>query len=276
MPAVSPVLFAVAVMPKPKNRILYVPPTRSLKRESDDEDESDDEGAVPSTSGISHKKTATSVPFKLLSRDKRGRLEARELYVPQDNAMVIKMQKTEEIIRLEKQRLKEKVLLLHKNSVGQVEQSLEQIYGHAASSEGSESKAAAGPSLAQGGGSSRSDGAGAAGSRQSRPGWVPGLGPRPQPAGTAGAPPPQPPSLSTGKDSSIVKSYSSTERTRRTYTGVRVDETHKSADTLNLDEFLAASHKVEAPRRAAGNPQGSSTNAPKLLVKKDDTASSYF
>jgi len=175
--------------------------------------------------------------------------------------MVVKMQKTEEVIRQDRQRLKEKVLLLNKNSAGDTVQSLEELYGV-----GEDKTAASGtaPMAPQSTSTSRSEGA-VGGFKQSRPGG------RQQSGGGAAAPPPQPPSLSTGKDSSIVKTYSTTEKTRRTYTGGRADERHKSADTLNLDEFLVATHKVEAPRRVASNP---ANNAAK--VKKDDTASSYF
>eukprot|EP01035_Chromulina_nebulosa_P017897 gene17897-23514_t len=52
------------------------------------------------------------VVFKLLARDTKGRIETRQLCVPDDNNLVVKLQKSEEINRLEKQRIKEKVLLL--------------------------------------------------------------------------------------------------------------------------------------------------------------------
>ena len=76
-----------------------------------------------------------------------------------------------------------------------------------------------------------------------------------------------------------MKTYSATERTRRTYTGGRADEVHKSADTLNLDEFLAESSRSEfrqATTKVAGPSIGT---APKIHPKKkkvNDTASSYF
>ncbi len=58
-------------------------------------------------------KPRSTMTFKLLSRDNKGRLEARQLLVPQDNPMAQKVMKAEEELRLEKQRLKERVLQIN-------------------------------------------------------------------------------------------------------------------------------------------------------------------
>lgn len=52
------------------------------------------------------------VVFKMLSRDTKGRVETKQLLVPESNPIVIKLQKSEEMMRLEKQKIKEKVLQL--------------------------------------------------------------------------------------------------------------------------------------------------------------------
>jgi hypothetical protein len=61
----------------------------------------------------SQSSTTNSMAFKLLSRDTKGRLEARQLLVPQSNLMAQKVMKAEEAARLEKQRLKERVLQIN-------------------------------------------------------------------------------------------------------------------------------------------------------------------
>eukprot|EP00595_Chromulina_sp_UTEXLB2642_P002599 CAMPEP_0196766340 /NCGR_PEP_ID=MMETSP1095-20130614/23090_1 /TAXON_ID=96789 ORGANISM="Chromulina nebulosa, Strain UTEXLB2642" /NCGR_SAMPLE_ID=MMETSP1095 /ASSEMBLY_ACC=CAM_ASM_000446 /LENGTH=334 /DNA_ID=CAMNT_0042127891 /DNA_START=1084 /DNA_END=2088 /DNA_ORIENTATION=+ len=79
-----------AVLPKPKNLL------RPVISPNQTEANSGNNGVV----------------FKLLARDTKGRIETRQLCVPDDNNLVVKLQKSEEINRLEKQRIKEKVLLL--------------------------------------------------------------------------------------------------------------------------------------------------------------------
>jgi hypothetical protein len=45
-----------------------------------------------------------------MSRDGKGRVETRQLFVPQEAPMAVKLIRTEESIRLEKEKLKAKVL----------------------------------------------------------------------------------------------------------------------------------------------------------------------
>ncbi len=78
------------MLPKPKNVA-----SRSL----DDDDDEDGAGSTP-----------RGIPFKLLGRDTKGRIETRQLLVPEEAPMVVKLLKSEAALRLEKQRLKEKVL----------------------------------------------------------------------------------------------------------------------------------------------------------------------
>ena len=49
---------------------------------------------------------APTVAFKLLSRDTRGRVETRQLLVPEEAPMAVKLAKAEAAMRLEKQKLK--------------------------------------------------------------------------------------------------------------------------------------------------------------------------
>lgn len=77
-----------AILPKPKNTV----------RMEDDSHED---------------KPKSTMAFKLLSRDTKGRIEARQLLVPQSNPMAQKVMKAEEEMRLEKQRLKERTLQIN-------------------------------------------------------------------------------------------------------------------------------------------------------------------
>lgn len=52
------------------------------------------------------------VVFKMLSRDTKGRVETRQVLLPETNAIVAKLQRSEEQLRLEKQLIKEKILQL--------------------------------------------------------------------------------------------------------------------------------------------------------------------
>lgn len=54
--------------------------------------------------------------FKLLSRDIKGRFETRQMLVPSSNKMAIKLIAAEEELKLEKQKLKEKVLQIEQLS----------------------------------------------------------------------------------------------------------------------------------------------------------------
>ena len=80
-----------AVLPKPKNMDTRF---QSLDDEGDDEEEIKPKG----------------VTFKLLGRDTKGRIETRQLLVPEETPMVMKLVQAEAAARLEKQKLKEKVL----------------------------------------------------------------------------------------------------------------------------------------------------------------------
>ena len=58
--------------------------------------------------------------FKLLGRDSKGRVETRQLLVPEEAPMVTKLLKSEAERRLERQRIKEKVLQIESLSEMQV------------------------------------------------------------------------------------------------------------------------------------------------------------
>lgn len=60
-----------------------------------------------------HAPAAPAMKFSLLSRDNKGRVEARQLLVPKDNPMAVKLAKAEEEARLEKLRIKERTLQLN-------------------------------------------------------------------------------------------------------------------------------------------------------------------
>lgn len=77
-----------AILPKPKNVF--------------------DESAAASTSAQRPK-----VTLKLLSRDNKGRIEARQLLVPREHSMVQQMIKTEEEQRLQRERIMERTLQLN-------------------------------------------------------------------------------------------------------------------------------------------------------------------
>lgn len=86
------------MLPKPKN---------AVRRHVDDDDEDVQAGpAVPGAAGPARQ----GVTFKLLSRDSKGRFETRQLQLPEDNQMAVRLAKAEETMKAEKQRLKERVL----------------------------------------------------------------------------------------------------------------------------------------------------------------------
>lgn len=90
------------VLPKPKNT--FAPLLDDGDDISDDDEEDDDiDGQV------------RTVSFKLLSRDNRGRIETRQLLVPEESTMAIKLQKSEQQEREQRQQLKARVLELHRN-----------------------------------------------------------------------------------------------------------------------------------------------------------------
>ena len=78
-----------AVLPKPRNVF-----TRFSADEEDVEE------------------VAKGVTFKMLSRDARGRIETRQLQLPEETKLATRLAKVEAVKREEKQRLKEKVLQL--------------------------------------------------------------------------------------------------------------------------------------------------------------------
>ena len=89
-----------AVLPKPKNY-------RTTLLDDEDEDQGD---GTTNTGNSGTGAGGRGVTFKLLSRDAKGRFETRQLQVPEDNKMAVKLAKAEETQRIEKQRLKERVL----------------------------------------------------------------------------------------------------------------------------------------------------------------------
>jgi hypothetical protein len=56
---------------------------------------------------------SSGIAFKLLSRDSKGRMEARQLMVPEDNDIAIKVAKTVAVMNEEKQQLKKRVLQIN-------------------------------------------------------------------------------------------------------------------------------------------------------------------
>ena len=79
------------MLPKPKN----IAP----RSQYDDDDDDDDEESAPK-----------GMAFKLLGRDTKGRVETRQLMVPSEAPMAVKLLKSEAAMKLERQKLKEKVL----------------------------------------------------------------------------------------------------------------------------------------------------------------------
>lgn len=94
-----------AVLPKPKN--LYQTTTMD-----EDENSEENEGGEGYEGG--DKEKGKKIAFKLLSRDNKGRFETRQLMVPKETEMATKLMKAEEELRLEKQKLKERVLQIDK------------------------------------------------------------------------------------------------------------------------------------------------------------------
>ncbi len=97
-----------AVLPKPKNYRTTLP---------DDDDQAEDHSHHNNSSNNQSGggngmggAGGRGVTFKLLSRDAKGRFETRQLQVPEDNKMAVRLAKAEETLRIEKQRLKERVL----------------------------------------------------------------------------------------------------------------------------------------------------------------------
>jgi regulator of nonsense transcripts 2 len=92
-----------AVLPKPKNVFA-----------SYSGDDYDGENTEVSTK---------AVPFKMLSRDGRGKVEARQLLIPEDSQMALRLAKAEALKREEKMRLKQRILQLDSQAEDDLEES---------------------------------------------------------------------------------------------------------------------------------------------------------
>lgn len=73
---------------------------------------------IPKAKNIDEESSSSGLPsggiaFKLLSRDAKGRMEARQLMVPEDNDIAIKVAKTVAVMNEEKQQLKKRVLQIN-------------------------------------------------------------------------------------------------------------------------------------------------------------------
>ena len=202
------------MLPKPKN-------TLSM------EDESTQQNKAAATAG------PTTMKFSLLSRDNKGRLEARQLLVPKENRMAVKLAKAEEEARLEKLKIKERTLALNSMNADH-DYDLADLGHHEPMTFLPSTTGSSSAKLSQstgGTGVKQADGNAASNAASST-------------AGNAGT------SLSA---KNIAKSFPD----RRggggrgggsgKY-GVRAEETRKAADTLNLDEFLAESSAAEMRR----------------------------
>lgn len=250
------------VIPRPKNLVNIKQFVNNSDSDSDGSGSSDD-----GSDGGYRRKAAPKVkhvPFKLLSRDSRGKVESRALFVPESSTMVTKLQKQESLIKQEKQKMKEMTLQFHEqrlqsNACTQNEDreaSLSEIYGV-----NKNATVAVKPNSAASGESTRKPA-----SSVSVRGVISVGGVKSNLKTNA--------SSSTGTpgvhkeahvntNNAIVKS-NATERARRTFTGGRMDEVHKAADTLNMEEFLATSVGRSAP--AAPKP------APVIQIQKKKTS----
>ncbi len=90
-------MTATVVLPKPKN----VVPEFNDSFDAMSRSTQNSTGA-PKGGGV--------IPFKLLSRDTKGRLETRQLMVPEETTMAVTVMKSEAASKLEKQKIKEKIL----------------------------------------------------------------------------------------------------------------------------------------------------------------------
>lgn len=163
------------------------------------------------------------VAFKLLSRDNKGRIEARQLFVPKEHAIVQHMIKSEEELRIQKERVMERTLLLSaKNAENEEYQAAsasntsDYFFGQREVYQG---PSASSQSAGQGGSSSASTAQQASSDDRGGHG---GHG-----AGTSG----------------------SSSRVNRSRLGYRsYEESKRAATTLDLDGFLAESNKAEMRR----------------------------
>jgi regulator of nonsense transcripts 2 len=117
-----------AFLPRPKNVVTKTssePVLGAMKRrkseeeeeeDNDEEDEEEEEGESSDDDedeGVDDKTTAPkkTMVFKLLGRDTKGRVETRQLLIPEETKIAKKILAADEMRRLEKEKLKEKVLM---------------------------------------------------------------------------------------------------------------------------------------------------------------------
>ena len=75
----------------------------------DDDGDEDIENEENDHHGRGHGKSK-GITFKLLGRDAKGRVETRQLVVPDEVPLAVKLVKAEAALKLEKQKIKEKTL----------------------------------------------------------------------------------------------------------------------------------------------------------------------
>jgi hypothetical protein len=161
------------------------------------------------------------VAFKLLSRDNKGRIEARQLFVPKEHAIVQHMIKSEEELRIQKERVMERTLLLsamnaenEEHQAASASNTSDYFFGQREVYQGPTAQAQAG----QASGSSLSSSASASAQASS-------------------------------EDHRASGSTSSSSRVNRSRLGYRsYEESKRAATTLDLDGFLAESNKAEMRR----------------------------
>lgn len=90
------------------DRVAVLPKAKNIDYRGGDDD--DDDAAVPNKGGMA---------FKLLSRNTKGKVEVRQLLVPEEASMSVNLIKTEAAMRREKQILREKVLSLQEQQVSE-------------------------------------------------------------------------------------------------------------------------------------------------------------
>eukprot|EP00601_Ochromonadales_sp_CCMP2298_P029516 CAMPEP_0173333230 /NCGR_PEP_ID=MMETSP1144-20121109/4763_1 /TAXON_ID=483371 /ORGANISM="non described non described, Strain CCMP2298" /LENGTH=1288 /DNA_ID=CAMNT_0014278143 /DNA_START=84 /DNA_END=3950 /DNA_ORIENTATION=+ len=200
-----------AVLPKPKN---------AYARPQDDDGLFDREMAEMLEETGPRGQAPKGITFKLLSRDSKGRFETRQLQLPEDSSMALKLAKAEEQQRAEKQYLKERVL--------QLEQLAAETELGGVEAEHARQNAVAARGSARGGRSTQP---------QTRP--LPAGAPQPAAGSTAGG--------SSYSQSWRNTSYSSTKP-------VRTDE-RKAPESNSLNDFLAETNASEL-RKVSGKRSG--------------------
>ena len=196
-----------AILPKAKNIYASAPTIvlSSAGAGADEESAGNEEEETEEAVGLPKAKV---MPFKLLSRDLKGRVEARQLLVPKESGMVARLLKQEEAQRQEKQRIKEKTLEFDRMSEG---------LG------GAGTGAVSGTGFIR---TSNSVGGTSIVHQQLR-------GPS---SGSGGA------------------GYGTYGRGRHGSMPIRLQESHRAADTLDLDDFLAISSNAVTPPASSTAP----------------------